>query len=266
MPYEIARIEKLIYSFSGTAAMFIELDAQKILSINENQLLPAASLIKLLIADYIQSLMRDKLQNLVTIEAIDFGVDFEANSCTTNQLQHFGAGILDLIVKVGEKLTVQKLIVLMLTLSDNWAANALIRYFGLEKIDEFARQHYSNTHIRRLFMVQSRQENETTALDCFLMMQRLIKNNSMRYILSRQQSQYKLPGAFVELTSNSSLPLSIYNKTGEGDKVDHDAMVVNYGNHSLTVILLTESVASDRFNRLALFNQVSKELFENLIT
>ncbi|MBZ6008300.1 serine hydrolase [Leuconostoc gelidum] len=260
MSYNIAHIEKYIHSFPGTAAMIIEFDQQNVLSINANHLFPAASLVKLLVADYIQSVMSDQLQNLVAIEAIDFGPD---NVSKMHQLKHFGAGILDLIVEVGERLTVQRLIILMLTLSDNWAANALIRYFGLENIDAFVHQYYSDTHLRRQFMVHSFQDNETTAFDCLLMMQRVIKNDNMRYILSRQQSQYKLPGAFVELTSNNKLPLSIYNKTGEGDEVDHDAMIVDYGTHRLTVILLTKSFESDRVNRLTLFNQVSQKILKN---
>lgn len=265
MTFKIQKIAQLLSDFEGQTAIVLSLDGSVLLSLRPNLSFPSASLIKLLISDYIMTEKPEALANKVSLINSDFGLAEDDVWWTKRKLTHFGAGILDVLSGNNQTITVAQLQTLMLTISDNWAANALIRYFGMAEINHFASSRYTNTHLRRQFMAQTKLDNETTASDSLSMLKNVLEHSSTNYLLTRQQSQYKLPGTFIENTSAPFQDLTIFNKTGEGATVDHDAMSIVFDNHQLDVVLLTKTSASHRFQRLALFNNISHVLWDEMI-
>lgn len=264
MTFKIQKIEQLLSDFEGQTAIVLSLDGSVLLSLRSNLSFPSASLIKLLISDYIMTEKPEVLANKVSLINSDFGLAEDDVWWTKRKLKHFGAGILDVLSGNNQTVTVAQLQALMLTISDNWAANALIRYFGMAEINHFASSRYTNTHLRRQSMAQTKLDNETTASDSLSMLKNVLEHSATNYLLTRQQSQYKLPGTFIENTSAPFQELTIFNKTGEGVTVDHDVMSIVFDNHQLDVALLTKTSASQRFQRLALFNNISHVLWEEM--
>lgn len=265
MTFEIKKIEQLVTDFEGQAAIILSLDERVLLSKYSDLSFPSASLIKLLISDYIMTEKPATLATKVMLMNSDFGLAGTNAWWAKQRLDRFGAGILDVLLADDQGVTVAQLQTLMLTISDNWAGNALIRHFGMMEINQFARLNYPGTHLRRQFMApQKKLDNETTATDSLLMLKNVMSQPETRYLLNRQQSQYKLPGTFVENTSFSFNKMSIYNKTGEGATVDHDVMSITFDSHQVDVVLLTTTSANDRFQRLTLFNNVSDILWKGM--
>jgi len=265
MAFKIQKIAQLLSDFEGQTAIVLSLDGSVLLSFRPDLSFPSASLIKLLISDYIMTEKPEALANKVSLINSDFGLAEDDVWWTERKLTHFGAGILDVLSGNNQTVTVAQLQALMLTISDNWAANALIRYFGMAEINHFASSRYTNTHLRRQFMTQTKLDNETTAFDSLSMLKNVLEHSATNYLLTRQQSQYKLPGTFIENTSVPFQEFTIFNKTGEGATVDHDVMSIVFDNHQLDVALLTKTSASHRLQRLALFNNISHVLWEEMI-
>ncbi len=127
---------------------------------------------------------------------------------------------------------VLSLVKLMITVSDNTAANALIRFFGMDELNEdFSRLGLKHTRISRLLFdteAASRGiENLFQPLECGLLLERLLRgecvspeaSREMLSVLLAQQINHKIPGRLPE-----SMPVA--HKTGEDTGISNDLGIV----------------------------------------
>ncbi len=151
---------------------------------------------------------------------------------------------------------------LMISISDNGAANSLINACTMDKINEFASENgYEETELNRRMLEWNGTENYTSARDCGRMLEEVLKGEyvsaeaSERILeaLRDQQRTSKIPaGVPVEVETA--------NKTGELDNVDNDAAIV--WSPECTYILCIMS--SDTGGRIPEIRKLSSMVYDSI--
>jgi beta-lactamase class A len=224
--------------FRGTLSYYIEdLQTGQAIVWNENQPLPAASVIKLPIA---VTLFEQGLAGKVRL-------DDELVLKPTDKAD--GSGVLRR-TRSGTRLTVENLVELMLQRSDNTATNMLTDLLGLEEINAACRrQGLATTCMPRYIMDlearDNRIENYTSAAD----MARLLKALYGRRILDEPSSVRLLEilkGQQVRDRLPRYLPqgVVIAHKTGLMKDACHDVGILYGRNHDYVVAVLTSEFGS----------------------
>jgi beta-lactamase class A len=224
--------------FRGVISYYIEdLQTGRTIAWNENQPLPAASVIKLPIA---VSVFEQELAGKIQLDA-------EVELKPTDKAD--GSGVLKR-ARSGTKLTVGNLVELMLQRSDNTATNILTDLLGLEEINAACRrQGLATTCMPRYIMdLQARDnriENYTSAAD----MARLLKALYGRRILDEPSSVRLLEilkGQQVRDRLPRYLPSGVVvaHKTGLMKDACHDVGIIYGRNHDYVVAVLTTEFGS----------------------
>ena len=149
---------------------------------------------------------------------------------------------------------------LMITISDNGAANSLINACTMEKVNEFAKENgFMETELNRRMLEWNGTENYTSTRDCGRLLEEVLKGEfvsedaSERILddLKNQQKTGKIP---------AGVPAGVEtgNKTGELDNVDNDAAIV--WSPSCTYVLCIMS--SDTGGRIAEIRKLSGMVYE----
>lgn len=117
---------------------------------------------------------------------------------------------------------------LMISISDNGAANALINACTMDKINEFARENgYEETELNRRMLEWNGTENYTSARDCGKMLEEVLKGEYVS-----EEASERILEALRDQQRTSKIPAGVpkevetANKTGELDNVDNDAAIV----------------------------------------
>ena len=117
---------------------------------------------------------------------------------------------------------------LMISISDNGAANSLISACTMEKINEFAREKgYEETELNRRMLDWNGKENYTSARDCGKMLEEVLKGEYVS-----EEASERILEALRDQQRTSKIPAGVpgevktANKTGELDNVDNDAAIV----------------------------------------
>ncbi|AQW21912.1 class A beta-lactamase [Lentilactobacillus curieae] len=242
MVKEISAIKELIANFQGNAAIVIKHNGQLVLSVNENERMKSASLIKLAVLNAVFDNHLD-LSEIVAIDTADLVG---------------GSGVLSLIKP--QSLSLGQLMNLMISVSDNSATNVIVhRLGGLGVVNLWLTDNgYQLTQMNRYMMdseaTQVGNENLISAGEAIRLFNSAFKRGktTQNWFLN-QQFRYKLPGTFDEL----GIDIQVANKTGEGPRVDHDIARFSVGTDTAVVALLT-SEFSDRTTALQLFNHVGQ--------
>jgi beta-lactamase class A len=224
--------------FRGVISYYIEdLQTGRTIAWNENQPLPAGSVIKLPIA---VSVFEQELAGKIQLEA---EVELKATD------KAGGSGVLKR-VRSGTRLTVANLLELMLQRSDNTATNILTDLLGLEEINGTCRrQGLTATCMPRYIMDLSardnRIENYTSATD----MGRLLKSLYAGRILDPEASGQLLEilkGQHVRDRLPRYLPRGVVvaHKTGLMKDACHDVGILYGANHDYVVAVLTTEFGS----------------------
>ena len=151
---------------------------------------------------------------------------------------------------------------LMISISDNGAANALINACTMDKINEFARENgYEETVLNRRMLEWNGTENYTSARDCGRMLEEVLKGEyvsgeaSERILeaLRDQQRTSKIPAGVPKEVETA-------NKTGELDNVDNDAAIV--WSPECTYILCIMS--SDAGGRIPEIRKLSSMVYDSI--
>lgn len=149
---------------------------------------------------------------------------------------------------------------LMITISDNGAANSLINACTMEKVNEFAKENgFMETELNRRMLEWNGTENYTSTRDCGRLLEEVLKGEfvsedaSERILddLKNQQKTGKIPAGVPEGVETG-------NKTGELDNVDNDAAIV--WSPSCTYVLCIMS--SDTGGRIAEIRKLSGMVYE----
>ncbi|MDD9148799.1 MULTISPECIES: serine hydrolase [unclassified Sporolactobacillus] len=179
-----------------------------------------------------------------------------------------GSGVLQVLSS--RAWPIRDLLALMINVSDNTATNLLIDTFGIGRIQKWIGDRgYAETLLGRKLMDQAAKsaglENLISARDACRSIRRIFSGKSpypaevKRWFLC-QQFRYKLPGLFDEMPN----PVSVYNKTGEMEKIDHDAAFFSYRRHDVSIAVLTRDFA-DRQKALAVIQNIGKSISDYLI-
>lgn len=144
----------------------------------------------------------------------------------------------------------------MITYSDNSATNAIIDYFGMEKLNAFFEgMGYADTRLeRRMLDTEARsagKENYTSVNDVMNFLCKLYSGkdsqpcNKMLEIMKKQQIRTKIPKKFEPGTV-------IANKTGELDNVENDIGIIFGTEGDVAVAFLCTSLSDTAVARDAI--------------
>ncbi len=202
------------------------------IAVNEDKLFPSASLVKVPIMATIFSLAAEKRLNL------------EQRLALANKCKALGSGIIK-DYAAGTEFNIDYLIEVMITESDNTAANMLIDYLGFEPLNNyFKKLGLSNTNIARKMMdFKSRKaglENFTSVGDVAFLLEEIYNNKLINKdfsqkclkILKRQKARDRIP---AKLPSGAV----VAHKTGLEKGVCHDAGIVFTPNGDFLICVLT---------------------------
>jgi beta-lactamase class A len=223
-----------IKNFNGEIAFVIkDFDAGLEIAFNEDRLLPSASLVKIPIMAacfYAAKEGRLKLDEMMRLE-------------NTNKVS--GSGILKQ-ESPGKEYTVEKLIELMISESDNTAANMLTEKLGTDYLNDcFKRIGLKNTNLSREMMdFKSRKEgveNYTTARDTAFLLEKMYCGRLLNAptskkclrILANQKVNDRIPKKLPAETV-------VAHKTGLERGICHDAGIIYTDKGNLLICVLTK--------------------------
>lgn len=223
-----------ISRFKGEVGIVVEdLDMGWRISFGENKLLPSASLVKIpimLACYYAAGEKKIDLKQIIALESAE---------------KTGGSGLLK-NAPIGSAFSIEDLIELMITRSDNTAANILIDLLGIDVLNGyFAKLGLKNTNLSRKMMdFKERKngiENYTTANDMACVLEgiyhkKLINKDTSKEcleLLSRQKINDRLP---KKLPANTL----VAHKTGLEYGVCHDAGIVFTGKGEFLICVLTK--------------------------
>jgi beta-lactamase class A len=195
-------------------------------SINIDEVFKSASVIKLPIFLYGFNYAKD-LDDLVEVSPEDI-VD--------------GSGVLQAMVTQTRSFSVRDLHVLMIVLSDNTAANLLIKRYGFKRLNRYL-QHLGMTksklgrEMRDHIAISEERDNFICARDVVACLRTLVSSpvfHDMLHILEKQQFQNKIPAG----VNNENFVF--FNKTGELDDIEHDVGLFVYKGQIGLFVGLTE--------------------------
>ena len=148
---------------------------------------------------------------------------------------------------------------LMISISDNGAANTLINACSMDKINEFSRKNgFNETELNRRMLEWNGTENYTSARDCGRLLEEVLDGKyvseaaSERILtaLKNQDRKGKIPaGVPFEVETG--------NKTGELDNVDNDAAIIWSPNATYILVIMS----SDTYGRINEIRKLSSMVY-----
>jgi beta-lactamase class A len=235
-----ASLENKVRLFHGEAGIMIEdLNTGWKFSFNKDKLFPSASIVKIpIMAACFQAVQEGRL-------------DLNSELVLRDSNKTSGSGILK-TAATGSSITVEKLIDIMITHSDNTAANMLIEKLGFDYFnDYFKRSGLVHTNLSRKMMdFQDRKygvENYTSAADISNLLERFYR----RKFISRQVSE-KCLAMLLRQKVNDRIPKKlpddcpVAHKTGLEKNVCHDAGIVFTRQGDFLICVLTKSRSGTR--------------------
>jgi beta-lactamase class A len=227
-------IKSEIKNFNGeVAAVIKDFNTGTEIVINENKLLPSASLVKIpIMAACFNAVVEGSLKLDETIRL-------------QNAYKVSGSGILKQ-ESPGKEYTIEKLIELMIAESDNTAANMLIERIGKDYLNDFFKRiGLKNTNLAREMMdFEGRKEgveNYTTSRDMALLLEKMYYGRLLNASLSKKCLQI-LTNQKVNDRIPKKLPAEtiVAHKTGLEKGICHDAGIVYTTKGNFLICVLTK--------------------------
>jgi len=234
-----------------------DLKSNETCTINQTQVVPSASIIKLFIMA--------KAFQLACIGKLNLN-----DRISINKNERVPYSIL-YVLDEKNTYTIRDLIILMIIQSDNTATNQLIHMLGMENINEFIRElGFKSTILRRKMMDFDARilgmDNYTTAND----VARLLELLNSGELISKIYSDMMLDIMKMQLDNsmmNNYLPqeLVVAHKTGDLPKIKHDVGIVYTSSKNYIFTMLTWDGSSDNYSR-DIIAKVSKITYDYLIS
>ncbi len=252
-------LEKRIRSFMETqkgniAVVIKNLKTREEIKINEKQVFPSASTIKLAIMS--------ELLNKVNEGIIKLDDSIEL----TEAMKTGGDGVLKEL-NIGHKFTLEEIMILMIIVSDNTATNILIDLLGMNNINAAIETlGLKNTRLQRKMMdsqaAREGKENLITAEDLAYLLELIYtgRNINNKYsdmmvnIMKRQQVKGRL---------DLYLPddIVVAHKTGDLDCLEHDAGIVYLPKNHYIICVLTNETTTNKDGR-EIIGKISKLAYD----
>jgi beta-lactamase class A len=225
-------------NFKGSAGIVIkDLDTGWSFAYHSDRLFPSASMVKIPIMAAVFQRVQDgkiALDRIVTMRGSD---------------QVSGSGLIK-AQPAGSQFTVAQLMELMVTRSDNTAANMLINLAGIDYLNSyFKRIGLKNTNLsRRMMDFKYRRkgiENYTTPQDVSKLLEKMYKRTFINAQVSdRCLALLKLQKVKDRIPRKLPEDVVVAHKTGLERAVCHDAGIVFTSNGDFLICVLTKSKAS----------------------
>ena len=151
----------------------------------------------------------------------------------------------------------------MINISDNDACNTLIGAVGMKNVNEFARKNgYKATQLNRRMLEFNGTENYTSARDCGVMLEKVLAGKYVSKHASERILEKGLKEQLRRTKIPAGVPSDIRtaNKTGELSNVDNDAAII--WSPACTYILCIMS--SDTGNRIPEIVKLSSMVYNGL--
>lgn len=233
-----ATLHRLADNLNGTAGVYVHcFHSQQRIAINADMVFPAASLIKLPVLWTYYAQVTDG--RLHPNHPIPIPPEDVVGGCGV--ITHLLPGL---------TLRHSDLARLMIILSDNTATNLLIEQVGIAQIAATVQQlGLRHTSLQRKLMDYAARDrgldNFTSPADVGALLERMWQRDGlpaaacaeMIDILHRQQLRGKLPALLPE-------EAWIAHKTGEIPGCEHDAGIIQYGEQTAVVVIMTQHLAS----------------------
>lgn len=251
------KVLELVNGFDGRIGYKIENDNGDSISYHEAESFQSASLIKIpmIIEGYRQAEKKEiYLNQPLTIPR------FEVTR---------GSGVLHTLSdKV--MLTVEDLLTIMITISDNTATNMMMNMLGFDEINKCIQElGLQNTVLqRRMFDFKALKEgrdNTTSAVDTVTCLKAihtgdfLTKGSQEKilFIFDQQQIKDKLP-------SQMGKGVKVGNKTGNIRGVAHDAAIIRSETENVYAAVLTEDFTSEEESR-QIISKIGKLIYDEMV-
>ena len=234
-------IKKILDKYSGIKGMIFADSHGNTIKINEDEVFPSASVIKLFI---LGALDKAKYSNPIILK---------------NEDKVGGCGVLK-VMNDGLLLTVQDICYLMITLSDNTATNILIDFIGMDQINSFIKENdFNNTILGRKMMdTKAREEgkdNYTSPIDVYRTLNMLYKDPIALDMMKNQACNNKLPLYFAR-------EMDFAHKTGELMYIEHDVGRMFFGENWVDIIVLTKDLNKNE-DGIKINSEIGKLIFDN---
>jgi len=230
-----------------------DLNQVDICDINQFQIIPSASIIKLFIMGS-------------TLERVSTGTLSLKDRITINKKEKVPFSILTLLDD-DNSYTINDLILLMIIQSDNTATNKLIDIIGLNSINEFIRKHNFNsaTLQRKMMDNDSRLkgiDNLCNISDCALFLEliyngKLINEEYSKLMVNILTHQLDDSMMRIYLPTN----ITVANKTGDLELLKHDVGIVYTTKTDYIFSMFTWEAISDNYAK-DLIGNVSKITYD----
>lgn len=235
-------IEKLTTNFSLyiESGLYIYDGTRKLVSKNEDNLFPSASIIKLPIyLYYYEQAIQNKLNLMDRVNVSQKG---RAN----------GSGVMHILTSI-EEWSIEELLQLMIAVSDNEATNQLISYAGLENLQAWIKEKKWSEGIalrRYLMDYESGLVNEVSPQGALEVLKEIIELGTTHPLWKEQiekpfllqQFRTGLPGYLDE----REIPvLEMLNKTGEDNGIRHDVALFRYQDRTVFIAALNKNVKEE---------------------
>lgn len=224
------------------------------IAVNENKPFPSASIVKVpIMASIVVAWRQGKF-------------DLNDTVVLKNKDKTYGSGVLKTYAS-GTRFNIDDLIELMITQSDNTAANMLIDYMGFDNLnDYFKKLGLNNTNLARKMMdFKSRQEGEenyTTARDLSDLLEKMYRNKlidsaSSQFcldILKKQKIRDRIP---------RRLPSGVVvaNKTGLERNICHDMGIVFTPQGDFLICVLTRHQYNRALPAKIFISRLAREVY-----
>lgn len=252
------KILELIETFEGRIAYQIENDRGESISYHEHEVFQSASLIKIpmIIEGYRQAENKDIYLN-------------QPLTIPRNEVTR-GSGVLHTL---SDKvfLTVEDLLTLMITISDNTSTNMMMTLLTFEKINQCIQElGLENTVLeRRMFDFKALKEgrdNTMSAADTVRCLKAihtgdfLTKASQERILDIFEQQQFK-----ERLPAMMGKGVKVGNKTGSLRGVMHDAAIIRSETETIYAAVLTEDMASEEESR-QIISKIGKLIYDEIVS
>ena len=227
-------VERELKGFDGTAGVVIkDLDRNWEIVSNENARIPSASMVKI------------PIMMAYLYAANEGSIDLQSRIKLTSKAKSPGSGLLK-NTSAGTQISIEELISLMITHSDNTAANVLISRLGFDALNGyFVRMGLRQTNlVRKMMDFRLRKqgvENYTTAAEMAYLLEKMYRDQFLSAAISRKGLEI-LAGQKVNDRIPKKLPggTTVAHKTGLEDGLCHDAGIVYTDKGNFLICVLTK--------------------------
>ncbi|MGE4357595.1 MAG: serine hydrolase [Candidatus Omnitrophota bacterium] len=226
-------LEDRLKSFKGKAGILIkDLKTNWVISFNEKETFPAASLIKVPIMLACFEAVKEKRLSL------DEVVKLKSSQKTS------GSGILKNL-PAGKTFTIERLIELMITVSDNTATNILIEKLGFDYLNNyFQRIGLKNTKLLRKMMdFQQRDkgiDNFTNAKDIAYVFEYIYRRRAKENLYQKGINFLQAQKYRDRISAKLPSAIKVAHKTGLERKACHDAGIIFGAKGDFLIVVLTD--------------------------